>query len=192
MRLRFRAFGTLAVIASTAIVAGCAKVEPVGVVLETSLGAITLELYPAKAPETVKSFLAYVDSGFYTNTLFHRVIPGFMIQGGGFEPGFKEKATNPPVRNEATNGLTNQRGSISMARTQVVDSATSQFFINVADNRALDHRDRSAGGFGYAVFGKVVEGMVVVDKIVSVPTTRVGPFENVPREDVLILAARRR
>ena len=192
MRLGLPQFGGLVVIASLAMVEGCAKVEPVQVVLETSMGAVTLELYPAKAPETVKNFLAYVDSGFYSNTLFHRVIPGFVIQGGGFEPGFKEKTTNPPIRNEAANGLANARGTISMARTQVVDSATSQFFISVADNRALDHRDRSPAGFGYAVFGKVIEGMDVVDRIVAVPTTRVGPFEDVPRDDVLLRSAHRK
>ena len=187
-----RAFGPLFMIASLAMVEGCKPAEPVQVVLDTSLGAVTLELYPGKAPETVRNFLAYVDGGFYANTLFHRVIPGFMVQGGGFEPGLKEKPTSKPVRNEAANGLANARGSISMARTQVVDSATSQFFINVADNRALDHRDRAERGFGYAVFGKVVEGMDVVDRIVAVPTTRVGPYQDVPREDVLILSARRK
>ncbi len=192
MRRKSAALGPLVVIACLALSGRCAPPAPVLVVLETSLGAVTLELNPAKAPETVKNFLSYVDSGFYANTLFHRVIPGFVIQGGGYEAGFKEKATGRPVRNEAANGLVNARGTISMARTQVVDSATSQFFINVADNRALDHRDRSERGFGYAVFGKVTEGMDVVDRIVSVPTTRVGPHENVPRQDVLILSARRK
>jgi cyclophilin family peptidyl-prolyl cis-trans isomerase len=179
-------------IALLAAVQGCRQAEPVQVVLETSLGEVTLELYPAKAPETVRNFLDYVDSGFYSNTLFHRVIPGFVVQGGGYEPGFREKPTKKPVRNEATNGLANKRGTISMARTPVVDSATSQFFINVADNRALDHRDRSERGFGYAVFGEVTDGMDVVDRIVAVPTTRMGPHQDVPRQDVLIVSARRK
>ncbi len=187
-----RAFGALAVIAALAALDGCAKPAPVDVIFETSLGSVTLQLDPGKAPDTVRNFLGYVDSGFYANTLFHRVIPGFVIQGGGYEPGFKEKPTRAPIRNEAANGLTNVRGTIAMARTQDVDSATSQFFINVAENRALDHRNRSASGYGYAVFGKVIEGMDVVDRIVSVPTTRVGPFEDVPRQDVLILGARRK
>jgi peptidyl-prolyl cis-trans isomerase A (cyclophilin A) len=190
MSLRFVELATAAL--SFAVVTSCSANEPVQVVLETSLGNVTLELYPAKAPESVKNFLAYVDAGFYANTLFHRVIPGFVVQGGGYEPGFKEKPTKAPIKNEAGNGLNNARGTISMARTQVVDSATSQFFISVADNGALDHRDNTPRGFGYAVFGKVVEGMDVVDKIVSVQTTRVGPFEDVPRQDVLILSAKRK
>ncbi len=187
-----RALPALAVMAALAGLSGCAKPAPVDVLLDTSLGTITLELYPAKAPETVKNFLAYVDSGFYANTLIHRVIRGFVIQGGGSEPGFKEKPTRSPIRNEAANGLTNVRGTIAMARTPDVDSATSQFFINVADNHALDHRDRSANGYGYAVFGQVIQGMDVVDKIVSVDTTMAGPFEDVPRKDVLILSAKRK
>jgi len=185
-------FAPLLVATSLAAVQSCAPAAPVQVVLDTSLGAVTLELYPAKAPETVRNFLAYVDSGFYANTLFHRVIPGFVVQGGGMEPGLKEKATNKPIRNEAANGLLNARGTISMARTSEVDSATSQFFISVADNRALDHRDKSPRGFGYAAFGKVVEGMEVVDRIVAVPTTRAGPHSDVPKEDLLIRSARRK
>lgn len=161
------------------------------VVLETSLGKITLELYPAKAPITVKNFLSYVDSGFYDGTIFHRVIPGFMIQGGGMTPGLKEKTTQAPVKNEAGNGLSNQRGTIAMARTQVIDSATAQFFINVKDNTFLDHRDNSPSGFGYCVFGKVLQGMEVVDKIVASPTKTVGFHEDVPVEDILIIKAKR-
>jgi peptidyl-prolyl cis-trans isomerase A (cyclophilin A) len=190
MSLRFIELATAAL--SFAVVTSCSANEPVQVILETSLGNVTLELYPDKAPETVKNFLAYVDGGFYANTLFHRVIPGFVVQGGGFEPGFKEKTTKPPIHNEAANGLTNLRGTISMARTSVVDSATSQFFISVADNRALDHRDKTPRGFGYAVFGKVIDGMDVVDRIVSAPTTRVGPYEDVPQQDILIKAAKRK
>ena len=162
------------------------------VVMETSLGTITIELYPDKAPETVKNFLSYVDEGFYDGTIFHRVIPGFVIQGGGFAPGMKKKATHPPIRNEAANGLRNLRGTLSMARTGVIDSATSQFFINLRDNPALDHRGNSPSAFGYAVFGRVVEGMDVVDRIAAVPTGRVGYYRDVPRTDVVIVRARRK
>jgi cyclophilin family peptidyl-prolyl cis-trans isomerase len=160
------------------------------VILETSLGNITLELYPDKAPDTVKNFLSYVESGFYDGTIFHRVIPGFMVQGGGMTPGMNEKTTRPPIKNEAANGLSNTRGTIAMARTQVIDSATAQFFINVADNNFLDHRDNSMQGFGYCVFGKVLEGMEVADKIVAVPTKTAGFYENVPVDDVLIVKAK--
>ena len=159
------------------------------VVLETSLGDITLELDATKAPLTVKNFLAYVDTGFYDGTIFHRVIPGFMIQGGGMTPGLKEKTGHDPIKNEAANGLTNLRGTIAMARTQVIDSATSQFFINVRDNLFLNHRDNSRNGFGYCVFGKVTAGMEVADKIVAVATRTAGYHENVPVEDVLIIKA---
>jgi cyclophilin family peptidyl-prolyl cis-trans isomerase/uncharacterized protein YneF (UPF0154 family) len=159
------------------------------VVLETSLGAITLELDPAKAPLTVNNFLNYVNVGFYNGTIFHRVIPGFMIQGGGMTPGLKEKSTEAPIKNEAANGLTNLRGTIAMARTQVIDSATSQFFINVNDNLFLNHSDNSPNGFGYCVFGKVISGLEVTDKIVAVPTQTSGYHENVPVKDVLIIQA---
>jgi cyclophilin family peptidyl-prolyl cis-trans isomerase len=160
------------------------------VVLETSLGDITLELDPAKAPVTVKNFLSYVDSGFYNGTIFHRVIPGFMIQGGGMTPGLKEKPNQAPIKNEAANGLSNLRGTIAMARTQVIDSATSQFFINVKDNLFLNHRDNSANGFGYCVFGKVIAGQEIADKMVAVATKTSGYYENVPVEDLLIVRAK--
>jgi cyclophilin family peptidyl-prolyl cis-trans isomerase len=159
------------------------------VVLETSLGNITLELDLAKAPVTVKNFLAYTDAGFYDGTIFHRVIPGFMIQGGGMTPGLQEKPNHDPIKNEAANGLSNLRGTIAMARTQVIDSATSQFFINVKDNLFLNHRDNSSNGFGYCVFGKVTAGMEVADKIVAVATKTSGYHENVPVEDVVIIKA---
>jgi cyclophilin family peptidyl-prolyl cis-trans isomerase len=159
--------------------------------LETSRGNITLELYPDKAPLTVNNFLAYVESGFYDGTIFHRVIPGFMVQGGGMIPGMNEKTTRSPIKNEAANGLANARGTIAMARTQVIDSATSQFFINVADNDFLNHRDNSMQGFGYCVFGEVVEGMEVADQIVAVPTKTSGYYENVPVDDVFIIKAKR-
>ncbi len=162
------------------------------VVMETSLGTITIELYPDKAPETVKNFLSYVDEGFYDGTIFHRVIPGFVIQGGGFAPGMKKKATHPPIRNEAANGLRNLRGTLSMARTGIVDSATSQFFINLRDNAALDHRGNSPAAFGYAVFGRVTNGIDVVDRIAAVPTGRMGYYRDVPRRDVMIIRAYRK
>jgi len=159
------------------------------VLLETSKGVITLELYPDKAPVTVENFLAYVDSGFYDGTVFHRVIPKFMIQGGGFTPDMRKKQTRPPIKNEAGNGLRNSRGTIAMARTQEIDSATSQFFINIADNTFLDHGVRD---FGYAVFGSVIAGMDVVDRIAGVRTGVLGRYQDVPLEPVVILKARRK
>ena len=154
--------------------------------MTTSLGVVELELLPEKAPATVKNFMDYVAAGHYDGTVFHRVIPGFMIQGGGFEPGMRQKDTREPVRNEADNGLRNTRGSVAMARTMEPHSATAQFFINVADNDFLDHRDKTLRGWGYTVFGRVVKGMDVVDRIVQVPTTAVGPHQDVPRTDVVI------
>jgi cyclophilin family peptidyl-prolyl cis-trans isomerase len=159
------------------------------VLLRTNLGAIELELDAKAAPETVRNFLGYVESGHYNGTLFHRVIPGFMIQGGGFETGMKEKPHRKPVRNEADNGLKNLTGTIAMARTPDPHSASAQFFINVADNDSLDHRNKTDQGWGYAVFGKVTKGMEVVRKIESVPTGRAGPHGDVPREDVVITKA---
>jgi cyclophilin family peptidyl-prolyl cis-trans isomerase len=158
--------------------------------LDTSLGKVRVELYQDKAPITVKNFLTYVKAGHYDGTVFHRVIPGFMIQGGGMTADLKEKKGGEPIKNEAGNGLKNLRGTLAMARTSVVDSATAQFFINVKDNDFLNHRDESASGYGYAVFGKVLTGMDVVDKIVNVKTGSRGPFENVPEEPVLIRSAR--
>ena len=157
--------------------------------LDTTLGKIVLELDPEKAPKTVENFLGYVKSGFYDGTIFHRVIPGFMIQGGGFTADMKQKTTQPPIPNEADNGLKNKRGTLSMARTNDPMSATSQFFINVNDNRSLDHTGKSAGGWGYAVFAKVVEGMDVADKIVSVPRGNRGPYGDVPNTTVEIKKA---
>jgi cyclophilin family peptidyl-prolyl cis-trans isomerase len=160
------------------------------VLLETSMGNIKVELYPDKAPITVKNFLAYVKEGHYDGLVFHRVIRGFMIQGGGFTPDMKEKRpAHPPIKNEAGNGLKNERGTLAMARTGVVDSATAQFFINVVSNDFLNHANDSPQGFGYAVFGKVIEGMDVVDKIRSVPTGNVRMFSDVPKEPVSILKA---
>ena len=150
------------------------------------LGTITLELDAAKAPETVANFLGYVQSGHYDGTLFHRVIPGFMIQGGGFESGMVQKPTGKPLQNEAGNGLRNDRYTIAMARTQAPHSATAQFFINVADNDFLNHTAPTPQGWGYAVFGRVVGGTDVVDRIAAVPTGRRGFHDDVPRQDVVI------
>lgn len=161
------------------------------VVLETSLGPIVLELYHEQAPITVANFLRYVDSHFYDGTIFHRVIPGFMIQGGGFTEAMEEKHTEAPIKNEAGNGLSNLRGTVAMARTAVVDSATSQFFINTVDNFYLDHQDTSIEGYGYCVFGQVTKGMEIVDRIQKIPTGTVGYFQDVPQEPVIILSARR-
>jgi cyclophilin family peptidyl-prolyl cis-trans isomerase len=156
------------------------------VVIETSMGVIRAELDAAKAPITVKNFLEYAKKGHYNGTIFHRVIPGFMIQGGGMTADMKEKPTSAPIANEAGNGLKNVRGTLAMARTSEVNSATSQFFINVADNGFLNQRDRSPSGFGYAVFGKVIKGMDVVDRIVAVRTANSGFHENVPVTPVVI------
>ena len=155
--------------------------------LKTSLGTIVLELYPDRAPETVKNFQQYVQSGFYNGMVFHRVIPGFMIQGGGFTADFRNKPTREPIRNEATKGLKNAVGTVAMARTSDPHSATAQFFINVVDNPFLDYRE---GNYGYAVFGKVVSGMDVVQKIAAVPTAARPPHQNVPVKPVVIESAR--
>ena len=164
------------------------KAQPANPVvsMQTSMGLIRIELWPGKAPETVKNFLQYVDEGFYDGTIFHRVIDNFMIQGGGFTVDMKQKPTHAPVKNEASAELKNDRGTIAMARTMAVDSATAQFFINVVDNVSLNHRDSSAAGFGYAVFGKVIDGMDVVDKIKGVATSNSGQFQNVPVKPVVI------
>ena len=160
------------------------------VLLETSMGDIKVKLDPEKAPVSAKNFLTYVNEGHYDGLIFHRVIRDFMIQGGGFTKEMREKrAAHPPIKNEAGNGLKNDRGTIAMARTGVVDSATAQFFINVVNNDFLNHVDETPRGYGYAVFGKVVEGMDVVDKIRAVPTGRVSMFPDVPKETVTILRA---
>ncbi len=159
--------------------------------LTTNKGDITIELDADAAPITVENFLAYVDAGHYDGTIFHRVIPGFMIQGGGMDSDMGEKATRDPIQNEAANGKKNTRGTLAMARTNVVDSATSQFFINVSDNDFLDHRSPDPQGFGYAVFGHVSDGMDVVDAIVAVETTNHGPHQDVPAEPVVIEKAAR-
>ncbi len=157
------------------------------VTIKTSLGDIELELDDKAAPVTVLNFLKYATDGHYKGTIFHRVITGFMIQGGGFDGAFRQLPTMPPIKNEAANGLKNDRGTIAMARTQVVDSASSQFFINLSDNAFLNHRDKSMEGFGYCVFGKVVKGMDVVDKIAKVKTGSKGMHDDVPVENVVIV-----
>ncbi len=154
--------------------------------IETSMGTITLELDEGKAPATVANFAEYAKSGHYDGTVFHRVIDGFMIQGGGFTRDMNQKPTRAPIRNEAMNGLKNSRGTIAMARTMVVDSATSQFFINLVDNDFLDFTSPTPQGFGYAVFGRVTDGMEVVDAIAKVKTGFRGPHQNVPEEPVVI------
>jgi cyclophilin family peptidyl-prolyl cis-trans isomerase len=157
------------------------------VIIKTNLGDMTLELNAEKAPITVKNFLEYVNKGHYKQTVFHRVIDSFMIQGGGFDKDLKEKSTGAPIKNEAANGLKNEVGTVAMARTNDVDSATAQFFINVADNSALDHRDDTNSGMGYAVFGKITSGMPIVNKIKAVKTGNRGPLSDVPLEAVVIL-----
>ncbi len=156
------------------------------VTFHTNYGDIVIKTFADKAPATVENFLDYCKEGFYDNTIFHRVINGFMIQGGGFEPGMKQKETKAPVRNEANNGLANNRGTLAMARTNDPHSATAQFFINVADNDFLNFRAENANGWGYCVFAEVVEGMYVVDKIKAVSTGRSGFHQDVPREDIII------
>lgn len=159
------------------------------VIMKTNKGTIEIELFSDKAPETVRNFLSYVFSGFYTGTVFHRVIENFMIQGGGFTEDMTKKETLPPIKNEATNGLSNKRGTIAMARTMVVDSASSQFFINVVDNgKNLDHKNTSQRGYGYCVFGQVIKGMDVVDKIRRVATTSVHAPDGTPYRDVPVKA----
>ncbi|MFZ2446638.1 MAG: peptidylprolyl isomerase [Syntrophobacteraceae bacterium] len=172
---------------------GEAKDQPKNpvVLMKTSEGAIRIELWADKAPGTVKNFLEYVDEGFFDGTIFHRVIDNFMIQGGGFTPDMQQKPTHAQIKNEASADLKNAVGTLAMARTNVVDSATAQFFINVKDNEFLNHRDKSPAGYGYAVFGKVIEGMDVVDKIKKVPTTRVGMFQDVPAKPVVIESVKR-
>ena len=163
-----------------------AKSEAARVRMTTSLGVVELELDAKHAPRTVANFLMYVDSGFYNGTIFHRVIPGFMIQGGGFVPGMKEKRTDKKIKNEADNGLKNITGTIAMARTPDPHSASAQFFINTKDNTSLNHRDKSMPGWGYCVFGHVTQGMDVVKKIEAVQTGNANMHQNVPVQDVLI------
>jgi len=154
--------------------------------METSMGNIEIELYQDKSPISVENFLSYVNEGYYDGLIFHRIIDNFMIQGGGFEQDMSQKATKDQIKNEATNGLKNEKYTLAMARTNIVDSATSQFFINTADNTFLDHRDTTTQGFGYAVFGKVISGMDIVDKMGEVATTTKSGFQDVPVDIVII------
>lgn len=156
------------------------------VLMQTSMGEIVIELYPDKAPKSVANFLQYVDDGFYNGTIFHRVINGFMIQGGGFTPDMQQKQTRAPVMNEADNGLRNTIGTLAMARTMDPHSATAQFYINVANNSSLDFREKTPRGWGYAVFGRVIKGMDVIKAIKSVPTTQKGMYRDVPVSTVTI------
>ena len=159
----------------------------------TSKGTFTIELLPSDAPKTVENFLSYVDAGHYDGTIFHRVIDGFMVQGGGYDPSFTKKPTQPPVQNEANNGLKNTRGTVAMARTSDPHSATAQCFINVADNAFLYHTGDNPRGWGYTVFGKVVDGMDVLDVIRKLPTGAKGPFKkDAPAEDVVISTVKRK
>jgi peptidyl-prolyl cis-trans isomerase B (cyclophilin B) len=168
-----------------------AKKMPV-VIMDTSMGTIEIELNEDKAPLTVTNFLKYVDSGFYDKTIFHRVIDGFMIQGGGYLEGMKEKKTEAAIKNEAANGLSNDTGTIAMARTSDPHSATAQFFINVNDNHSLNHTSATSQGYGYAVFGKVTTGMHVVNRIKSVKTGTLAGFQNVPMDPVVIKSVKRK
>ena len=163
--------------------------EKPAVMMETSMGNLKIELYPDKAPQTVANFLKYVNDGFFDGVIFHRVIPGFVIQGGGLTDGMDRKRTRAPIQNEADNGLKNEHYTLSMARTGDPHSATSQFFINLRHNNSLDHRSKSQQGWGYAVFGKVVEGMDVVDQIAKVKTTTKGMYQDVPLDPVTITKA---
>jgi cyclophilin family peptidyl-prolyl cis-trans isomerase len=159
------------------------------VIIETNKGSFTIALNRDKAPISTENFLNYVRDGFYDQTVFHRVIPNFMIQGGGFSADMKQKGTKQQIKNEADNGLKNVRGSIAMARTQVVDSASSQFFINLIDNSFLDHQGKTPNAYGYAVFGQVSDGMEVVDTIAKVTTGNFGPHQDVPKDAVIITKA---
>jgi len=170
---------------SPATLAANPKVE-----IKTTLGAVVIELYPENAPKTVENFLQYVKDGFYDGTIFHRVIPGFMAQGGGFTPNYQQKPVRPPIRNEAGNGLRNAIGTVAMARTADPHSATAQFFINVSENDFLDFKSPDEKGYGYTVFARVTSGMDVVQKMLQVPTATVGPHQNVPRQPIIIERAR--
>ena len=156
------------------------------VVLHTNFGDITIKMFEQEAPNTVKNFLEYANSGFYNGTIFHRVIDGFMVQGGGFVPGMEQKDVNDPIQNEANNGLSNKVGTLAMARTPDPHSATAQFFINVNDNDFLNHSSETSQGWGYCVFGKVIEGIEVVDEIAKVSTGSYGPHQDVPDDPIII------
>lgn len=188
MKLLYRHLAPL-FLASFSLSAGAEGGATPQVQLETNHGNIIIELNQDKAPNTVANFLSYVEDGFYDGTIFHRVIENFMIQGGGFDEDFQQKQTKAPIENEADNGLSNKRGALAMARTNDPHSASSQFFINTVDNDFLDFKGKAPSGWGYAVFGEVVEGMDVVDEIRKLKTTMRGPHQDVPAETVLIIKA---
>jgi len=182
-----RLLATAAILLTLLGTAAAASADNPKVLIQTNKGPITLELDRDKAPVTVDNFLTYVDEGFYNGTVFHRVIDGFMIQGGGFDQDMKQKPTHDPIENEADNGLKNERGTIAMARTSDPQSATAQFFINHKDNDFLNHTSKDSLGWGYAVFGKVIDGMEVVDEIATTPTGAGGPFpKDVPQSPIVI------
>ncbi len=189
MRAKVTSIFSVLLIMMMVLYTGCEKEgrKKVKVTIETSKGVIVAELDQEKAPVTVENFLTYVKEGHYDGTIFHRVISDFMIQGGGFTTGMKDKGNRDPIINEADNGLKNLKGTLAMARTNQVNSATSQFFINLVNNGFLDFRDKSAQGYGYAVFGKVIEGMDVVDAIGGVETDSAGGFSDVPVESVVMI-----
>ena len=190
MKLALCLVGIFAMSAGPASADPAAKPANPRVLFSTTKGNMVIELFPDKAPISVANFLQYVKDGFFKGTIFHRVIPGFVIQGGGLMPNMNRKPTRAPIKNEAGNGLKNLRGTLSMARTSVVDSATSQFFVNLADNESLDHKDNSDQGYGYAVFGKVVEGMNVVDAIAALPTGTKAGNQDVPKTEVVVRDAK--
>ena len=185
-----RFFLAALLVSITSLLNAAESANPV-VVMETNKGTVRIELWADKAPITVANFLRYTDARFYNGLVFHRVIPDFMIQGGGFNPAMVQSSAFEPIKNEATAELKNTRGTLAMARTQVVDSASSQFFINLVDNAFLDHTDETARGFGYAVFGEVIEGMDIVDQIATVATGNAQGHQNVPLEPVIITTMRR-
>jgi len=190
LKMLFSIISIMGVLMAFATAIQANKTNP-KVIMKTNMGDITIELYPDKAPITVKNFFSYVDEKFYDGTIFHRVMKEFMIQGGGLTPEFRSKTAKPAIKNEATNGLKNKRGTIAMARMPDPDSATCQFFINHADNPGLDHSDNTPEGYGYAVFGKVVKGMDVVDAIADVKIMTRSGRANVPRETITIISIRR-
>ncbi len=179
-------------IAMTSLSIGAKSAERTTVIMETTKGTIEIQLFDKKAPISVKNFLKYVDSKFYDGTIFHRVIDNFMIQGGGFDTNLKEKKTNAPIKNEASNRISNTKGTLAMARTSVVDSATGQFFINVNDNNFLDHKGTGSSEYGYAVFGQVLKGMSVVNMIKKAPKRRNGSHGDMPIENIIITKAYRK
>lgn len=180
------AAGVLAIVSSTAMANKPGSENCPVVRMTTSMGDIDIEVYSTSAPATAENFLQYVSEGFYDGLVFHRVIPNFVIQGGGFEPGMTQRANRSPIKNEADNGLKNAIGTLSMARSNEPHSASSQFFINLNDNESLDHRGKNPSGWGYAVFGRVVAGMDVVSEIAVTETTTAGPFKDVPASDIII------